>query len=47
MEELNETRKEAGLDYVKPCDVFDLISGTSTGGYAKTLLCKVFPSYRS
>lgn len=32
MDELNYDRKTNGLDIVKPCDVFDLIAGTSTGG---------------
>ena len=30
---LNAERKTQGLHEVKPCDVFDLIGGTSTGGY--------------
>lgn len=29
---LNHARTEAGLSEVKPCEVFDLIGGTSTGG---------------
>ena len=29
---LNHARAEAGEPPVKPCDVFDLIGGTSTGG---------------
>lgn len=32
MERLNCEREEAGLSSVKPCDIFDLIGGTSTGG---------------
>lgn len=33
MDRLNYDRKEtANLPSVKPCDVFDLIGGTSTGG---------------
>lgn len=33
MTRLNSQRREAGLPSVKPCEVFDLIGGTSTGGY--------------
>lgn len=29
---LNDAREQAGLPSAKPCDVFDLIGGTSTGG---------------
>jgi patatin-like phospholipase/acyl hydrolase len=29
---LNYTREEAGLGPKKPCEIFDLIGGTSTGG---------------
>lgn len=29
---LNEERRSAGLAEVKPCEVFNLIGGTSTGG---------------
>lgn len=32
MDRLNAERKEAGSPAVKPCEVFDLIGGTSTGG---------------
>jgi patatin-like phospholipase/acyl hydrolase len=32
MERLNRQRQSHGLDPVKPCNVFDLIGGTSTGG---------------
>jgi len=32
MARLNGQRRDAGLPPVKPCDVFDLIGGTSTGG---------------
>jgi hypothetical protein len=32
MERLNHLRKKAGHPQVKPCEVFDLIGGTSTGG---------------
>ncbi len=35
MARLNDERKTAGLQPVKPCEIFDLICGTSTGGYAK------------
>lgn len=38
MDRLNDTREEQGLERVKPCDVFDLIGGTSTGGYAQVVL---------
>ena len=33
MNRLNDTREEQGLGRVKRCEVFDLIGGTSTGGY--------------
>ena len=33
MDRLNHERQVKGLPTVKPCDVFDLIGGTSTGGY--------------
>jgi patatin-like phospholipase/acyl hydrolase len=39
MDQLNYERKKSGLDPVKPCDVFDLIGGTSTGGYVCTVSC--------
>jgi patatin-like phospholipase/acyl hydrolase len=32
MDRLNHERKAASLPAVKPCEVFDLIGGTSTGG---------------
>lgn len=32
MQRLNDERREAKLDHVKPCEIFDLIGGTSTGG---------------
>jgi patatin-like phospholipase/acyl hydrolase len=32
MDRLNHERKESKLPPVKPCEVFDLIGGTSTGG---------------
>jgi patatin-like phospholipase/acyl hydrolase len=32
MSRLNYTREEAGLGPKKPCEIFDLIGGTSTGG---------------
>ncbi|KAM3554145.1 hypothetical protein MY1884_006292 [Beauveria asiatica] len=32
MARLNYERKEAGLPSAKPCEVFDLIGGISTGG---------------
>ena len=33
MNRLNDARKKSGLDQVNPCDIFDLMGGTSTGGY--------------
>jgi patatin-like phospholipase/acyl hydrolase len=33
MDRLNHDRTAAALPLVKPCEVFDLIGGTSTGGY--------------
>jgi len=38
MDKLNKERKKHGLVSVKPCDVFDLIGGTSTGGLIAILL---------
>lgn len=32
MDQLNQERQEQKLKPVKPCEVFDLIGGTSTGG---------------
>ena len=32
MTRLNRQRQDGGLPRVKPCEVFDLIGGTSTGG---------------
>jgi len=32
MQRLNDEREELKLPRVKPCDIFDLIGGTSTGG---------------
>ena len=32
MTRLNDERRAANLPSVKPCEVFDLIGGTSTGG---------------
>jgi patatin-like phospholipase/acyl hydrolase len=32
MNRLNDARRVNGLDPVDPCDIFDLIGGTSTGG---------------
>ena len=34
MARLNRERQEAGLPRVRPCELFDLIGGTSTGGCA-------------
>lgn len=33
MSRLNHERQAATLPRVKPCEIFDLIGGTSTGGY--------------
>ena len=45
MEDVNEEREKIQLPQVKPCELFDLIGGTSTGGYVmhtqdKNLLTK-------
>ena len=32
MQRINTQRQRDGLSPAKPCDVFDLIGGTSTGG---------------
>lgn len=34
MDRLNHERRKENLSPAKPCEVFDLIGGTSTGGYA-------------
>ena len=33
MDQLNFERKRSSLEAVKPCEIFDLVGGTSTGGY--------------
>src|SRR5436190_8434218 len=33
MTRLNDERETQQLPHVKPCEIFDLIGGTSTGGY--------------
>ncbi|CAH0028350.1 unnamed protein product [Clonostachys rhizophaga] len=38
MDRLNHKRGESKLPLVKPCEVFDLIGGTSTGGLIATML---------
>ncbi|KAF2201422.1 phospholipase [Delitschia confertaspora ATCC 74209] len=38
MEGLNNARKAAGLKSRKPCEIFDLIGGTSTGGLIAIML---------
>ncbi|THX40566.1 FabD/lysophospholipase-like protein [Aureobasidium pullulans] len=38
MDRLNHPRKETQLDPFRPCDVFDLIGGTSTGGLIAIML---------
>lgn len=38
MTRLNNQRQDAGRPSVKPCDVFDLIGGTSTGGLIAIML---------
>lgn len=35
MTRLNHQRQNVGLAAVKPCEIFDLIGGTSTGGYVE------------
>ena len=32
MNQLNHVRQQNGLAVVRPCEVFDLVGGTSTGG---------------
>jgi patatin-like phospholipase/acyl hydrolase len=32
MKDINRARHQAGLPYAKPCQIFDLIGGSSTGG---------------
>lgn len=36
MQRINAKRELEGLSYARPCDVFDLIGGTSTGGCVRT-----------
>ncbi|KAE8357465.1 phospholipase [Aspergillus caelatus] len=38
MDRLNSDRRRSGRNEVKPCDVFDLIGGTSTGGLIAIML---------
>jgi hypothetical protein len=38
MDRLNRERRDSSLSPVKPCGVFDLIGGTSTGGYVPSTL---------
>ncbi|KAG4427974.1 hypothetical protein IFR05_016544 [Cadophora sp. M221] len=38
MDRLNNERKTTGLPLIKPCDIFDLIEGTSTGGLIAIML---------
>lgn len=38
MTRVNHEREDMSLPTVKPCDIFDLIGGTSTGGLALKLL---------
>ncbi|KAF2190064.1 FabD/lysophospholipase-like protein [Zopfia rhizophila CBS 207.26] len=38
MDRLNHERKQSSLPAVKPCEVFDLIGGTSTGGLIAIML---------
>ena len=38
MTQLNNKRQDAGQSAVKPCEVFDLIGGTSTGGYVVSFI---------
>jgi patatin-like phospholipase/acyl hydrolase len=41
MGRLNYERGETGLQPRKPCELFDLIGGTSTGGYVKSKSLKI------
>jgi patatin-like phospholipase/acyl hydrolase len=47
LEDIMEKIREAkGLDRVpRPCEHFDLIGGTSTGGYGNTLFIPASPPY--
>ncbi|KAJ6081476.1 hypothetical protein N7499_006350 [Penicillium canescens] len=38
MRKINEKREQEGLRKVKPCEIFDLIGGTSTGGLIAIML---------
>ncbi|KAF7508686.1 hypothetical protein GJ744_008933 [Endocarpon pusillum] len=38
MAKINSERRQMGFDAVKPCEVFDLIGGTSTGGLIAIML---------
>jgi patatin-like phospholipase/acyl hydrolase len=35
MKQLNHERQKIGAPALKPCELFDLIGGTSTGGYVQ------------
>lgn len=36
MQKVNHQRQLSGLPTVKPCQLFDLMGGTSTGGYVQS-----------
>ena len=38
MGKVNAERRKDGQPAVKPCELFDLIGGTSTGGYVLLIL---------
>ncbi len=42
MARLNHERREANLPTVKPCELFDLIGGTSTGGLHMYITLSLF-----
>lgn len=43
MDRVNHVRSQRGADQVKPCEMFDLIGGISTGGYLTlSLPCRMF-----
>jgi hypothetical protein len=45
MNRLNDKREGQGLGKVKPCELFDLIAGTSTGGYVRLVPAITYRTY--
>ena len=47
MTQLNQAREAVSIPRVKPCEVFDLIGGTGTGGYVSESLFPEFSNMNS